>query len=116
VVDVTSQKEHHWTSYVDCDDGYAALAPVGKFQPNAFGLYDMHGNAAEWVTDCYHRTYDGAPADGSPWTTGGDCSFRVVRGGSYNNLSAGLRSAMRYVNVLYTKYNTIGFRVARSFR
>ena len=58
-------------------------APVGSFAPNQFGLYDMVGNVWEWTEDCYHDSYNGAPADGSAWT-GGDCSRRVVRGGSWD--------------------------------
>ena len=55
--------------------------PVGsEKKPNPFGLSDMYGNVAEWVEDCYHEGYRGAPADGSAWKTG-DCTHRVVRGG-----------------------------------
>jgi formylglycine-generating enzyme required for sulfatase activity len=68
-------------------------APVGSFPANAFGLSDMVGNAMEWTEDCYHDSYNGAPADGSAWTTGGDCSRRVVRGGSWNDFPDILRSA-----------------------
>ena len=55
---------------------------VGSFEPNAFGLHDMHGNVFEWVQDCYEENYDGAPVDGSAVTTG-DCTYRVQRGGSW---------------------------------
>ena len=58
--------------------------PVGSFKPNAFGLYDMAGNVWQWVEDCYHNNYDGAPQDGSAWLAG-DCKYRVVRGGSRIN-------------------------------
>ena len=57
-------------------------APVGSFNPNAFGLHDMHGNLWEWVQDCWNGSYQGAPADGSAWTSG-DCERRVLRGGSW---------------------------------
>ena len=114
VADLSGQEKNRWSQVVNCDDGYADLAPVGKFRPNAFGLHDMIGNAAEWVQDCWHRTYDGAPSDGAAWIIKGDCSSRVVRGGSYNYLSTGLRSAQRYANSALTRIGPIGFRVARS--
>ena len=71
--------------------------PVGSFAANAFGLFDMHGNVAEWVEDCWHDNYEGAPTDGSAWTT--ICDDRgavVVRGGSWRSYSPrNLRSASR---------------------
>jgi formylglycine-generating enzyme required for sulfatase activity len=57
-------------------------APVGSFAANAFGLYDMVGNVWAWTEDCWHDNYNGAPADGLAWASG-DCSRRVVRGGSW---------------------------------
>jgi len=65
--------------------------PVGSFQPNAFGLYDMHGNVDEWCQDVYHYPYDGAPTDGSAWVTGGDQRKRVMRGGNWD--AGALRAA-----------------------
>ena len=56
--------------------------PVGSYKPNGFGLYDMHGNVEEWVEDCWNGSYEGAPSDGSAWTSG-DCVLRVLRGGSW---------------------------------
>ena len=56
-------------------------APVGSFFANSFGLFDMHGNVWEWVEDCWHDSYVGAPLDESAWTTGGNCDLRVLRGG-----------------------------------
>ena len=56
--------------------------PVGEKLPNAFGLHDMHGNVWELTQDCWNENYNGAPTDGSAWTRG-DCSLRVVRGGSW---------------------------------
>ncbi len=69
-------------------------SPVGSFKANAFGLYDMVGNISEWVQDCYHDNFNGAPADGSAWTNG-DCDFRVLRGGSWDKNPRFLRAADR---------------------
>jgi formylglycine-generating enzyme required for sulfatase activity len=86
--------------------------PVDSFEPNPWGLYQVHGNVLEWTQDCYHDRYSGAPQDGSAWT-GGDCSDRVVRGGSWINNPAMLRSAGRYpVSPVVRIYN-LGFRVVR---
>jgi formylglycine-generating enzyme required for sulfatase activity len=68
--------------------------PVGQKQPNAFGLYDMHGNVWEWCQDLYHDSYNGAPIDGSAWESGGG-QKRVMRGGSWLFHADGLRSAAR---------------------
>src|SRR5262249_13775558 len=97
-----------------CEDGYAGVAPVGKFPPNGFGLHDTIGNVAEWVEDCGHSSYQDAPSDGSAWISQSHCQTRIVRGSSYIGLPAALRSAARFENSMLTKYNTIGFRVARS--
>ncbi len=73
--------------------------PVGRKQPNAFGLYDMHGNVSEWCEDVYHNSYGGEhgtpPSDGSAWLTGGEKPLRVVRGGAWSSNSGGCRSASR---------------------
>ena len=57
----------NWTT-APCDDGYAYTSPIGSFAANSFGLYDMQGNAWQWTADCYHDSYNAAPADGSAWT------------------------------------------------
>ena len=88
-------------------------SPVGSFRPNAFGLYDTAGNVWQWVQDCYHDDYSGAPADGSAWTSG-DCSFRVVRGGSWSSNPQDLRSANRGRDPTDSRDNDVGFRVGRT--
>jgi len=85
-------------------------AKVGTFQPNAWGLYDMHGNVSEWVEDTYHPNYEGAPVDGSVWL-GGDLSYHVVRGGSWGSYSNDFRSANR--GAMARTGSDVGFRVAR---
>jgi formylglycine-generating enzyme required for sulfatase activity len=72
-------------------------APVGSFEPNPFGLYDVHGNAWEWVQDCWHPNYEGAPVDGSAWLTedNGECDLRVLRGGGITASTAHMESAYR---------------------
>ncbi len=69
--------------------------PVGQFPPNAFGLYDMHGNVWEWCADTWHDNYDGAPRDGSVWTENGDDNRSLLRGGSWYSLPNVCRSACR---------------------
>ena len=88
--------------------------PVGSFPVNAFGVHDVHGNVSEWVEDCWHRSYAGAPADGRAWTVGGDCGRRVLRGGSWLNGPQFLRSANRFWNTAGFRDDFAGFRVART--
>ena len=89
-------------------------APVGSFAPNQFGLYDMHGNVWEWVEDCLHTNYEGAPKDGSAWIAQGDCNNRVIRGGSWIGYPVGLRSALRFWFSADDHGTDLGFRVART--
>jgi formylglycine-generating enzyme required for sulfatase activity len=88
-------------------------SPSGSFAPNAFGLYDMHGNAWQWVEDCYRGSYSGAPEDGSPVITG-ECGQRVIRGGSWFFYPRDLRAAQRSRNDPSLRVNRVGFRVART--
>jgi formylglycine-generating enzyme required for sulfatase activity len=91
-------------------------APVGRFAPNAWGLHDLHGNVWEWVEDCWHRSYANAPEEGQAWRdkNGGDCSIRVLRGGSWDNFQVVARSAGRYRLSPSYRGNFIGFRVVCS--
>ena len=92
---------------------YDRTAPVGSFGANAWGLHDMHGNVFEWVEDCWNDSYAGAPADGSAWLTG-DCSDRVLRGGSWYVMPSWLRAANRARGTTDVRSSFVGFRVART--
>jgi formylglycine-generating enzyme required for sulfatase activity len=98
----------------DCSDGFSQrTSPAGKFRANGFGLHDMLGNLWEWVEDCSHDQYGGAPADGSAWVTGGDCGRRMLRGGSWDSRPENLRAAFRVGDRGNARYNFLGFRIAR---
>ena len=86
--------------------------PVGQFPPNAFGLYDMHGNVWEWCADTWHDNYDGAPRDGSVWTKNGNDNRSPLRGGSWYGNPFVCRSAYRYNPGRRVNFsNDFGFRV-----
>jgi formylglycine-generating enzyme required for sulfatase activity len=88
--------------------------PVGGKLPNIFGLHDIHGNVWEWTQDCWNENFVGAPTDGSAWTSG-DCSQRVLRGGSWNSDTYFLRSAYRFkLTATDRGISSVGFRVARA--
>jgi formylglycine-generating enzyme required for sulfatase activity len=89
-----------------------AAQPVDQYAANPFGLYQVHGNVSEWVTDCWRNAYPGTATNGAAWTTG-DCSRRVVRGGSWFDAPQRLRSAAR--SGFYPEYRSkmIGLRIAR---
>ena len=98
----------------DCGDLAAEQpAKVGSFKPNPFGLYDMGGGIDQWVEDCWHRTYQGAPSDGSAWNSG-DCSSHVLRSGSWKNDSRYVRTTNRDGYDTNVRYPTHGFRMALS--
>jgi len=86
--------------------------PAAQKRPNAFGLYDMHGNVWEWTQDCWNANYSGAPGNGSAWESG-YCSRRVLRGGSWVNYPSYLHSASRSWNTPDDSYGN-GFRLART--
>ena len=96
-----------------CDDDAVHTSEVGKYKANAFGVHDTAGNVWEWVADCWNESYAGAPADGSAWTSG-DCSKRVLRGGSWLGGPRNLRSAVRYRDLTGNRSNDGGFRMART--
>jgi formylglycine-generating enzyme required for sulfatase activity len=101
--------------YGSANDG---PVPVGSFSPNAFGVYDTAGNISEWVEDCFHTPYTGAPTDGSAWTQvdeelGDTCTARHTRGGNFSERANSLRSANRTWQDIEEKSWVIGIRVAR---
>lgn len=87
------------------------MHPVGEKQPNAFGLFDMHGNVFEWTQDCWNENYVGAPVNGNAWMQG-VCSQRVFRGGSWVMNPWSLRSALRLKLTTADRFSSFGFRVA----
>ncbi|MES1202402.1 MAG: SUMF1/EgtB/PvdO family nonheme iron enzyme, partial [Pseudomonadota bacterium] len=97
----------------NCHDGYAFTAPVGRFKPNAFGLYDTTGNAWSWLADCYNESYAGAPTDGAA-NLGGDCKWHVLRGGAWGRPVTYLRAAKRGKDLLANRIYNNSFRVART--
>jgi len=84
----------------------------GQKRPNAWGLYDMHGNVSEWCEDLWHDTYDGAPTDGAAWTADGMQNYRVDRGSSWNYSARLARSAHRTKSNITKSDSNTGFRVA----
>ena len=96
------------------DENRQKTMPVGSFPANGFGLHDMHGNISEWVEDCWQTDYtDKAPTDGSAWLEG-NCTGRVLRGGSWDDSDAELRSAARTGEYKDNSSYTDGLRIARS--
>ena len=101
-------------SALPCGDGYENTAPAGSYRPNAFGLHDVLGNVWEWTRDCWNEGYAGAPGDAGPRETG-DCSARVLRGGSWYHGVRDLRAAYRLRNPFLSRSLIVGFRVARGY-
>lgn len=103
--------------YAHCDgcepeNELEQTVPVGRFQPNPFGLFDMHGNVFEWCQDRWHSNYTGLPQNGAPWMSGVS-SKRVIRGGSWLDHPQHLRSANRWGNLAKERHDFLGFRVVR---
>jgi formylglycine-generating enzyme required for sulfatase activity len=113
--DAAFRKRYPQLDYaLSCNDGHADTAPAGSFRANVFGLHDFHGNVSEWVQDCWHESYEGAPADGSAWLDG-ECGSRVQRGGSYFDGPLTQRSATRHGTWHDYRETDIGLRIARDF-
>jgi formylglycine-generating enzyme required for sulfatase activity len=93
--------------------GAVQPANVGALPANPFGLHDIGGGVAEWVEDCWHKDYRGAPADGSAWL-GTNCRERALRGGSWRNDPSYIRPASRDYYDATVRYPTHGFRLVRS--
>ncbi len=115
-----TQSPWYWTGDKNASNDYAwyqgnsekGTHLVGVKQPNAFGLFDMAGNAFEWVEDHWHLNYDKAPTDGSAWLDGDYSDLIILRGGSWDSDGFDLRSAYRSKNEPGRRYSEIGFRVA----
>ena len=107
--DVGALGQYAW--YLDNSEGHTH--PVGQKLPNAFGLYDVHGNVWEWTADCYKDSFEGAPKDGRAVQKDGHC-YRVDRGGSWINKPFNLRSTQRHRSGAGDRYFGMGFRLARS--
>jgi formylglycine-generating enzyme required for sulfatase activity len=101
----------NWTA-ATCRDGFITTSPAGAFRPNQWGLYDMLGNVRQWVEDCWHYNYSGAPSDGQAWIAGA-CAQRVVRGGGWATIPRGLTSTNRVRFDSSSRQSNLGFRLAR---
>jgi formylglycine-generating enzyme required for sulfatase activity len=89
-----------------------STAPVGSFPANPWGLFDMGGNAAQWTQDCFVENYQNAPNDGSAMKSG-DCKYRVIRGGNWDDSAKTIRVDAREGNLLDFRYMNVGFRLAK---
>jgi formylglycine-generating enzyme required for sulfatase activity len=108
-----SPSKRSWSlAFPHYSDGYWGPAPVRSFPADAFGLFDMEGNASEWVEDCWHDNYVRAPRDSAAWVNPG-CERRVIRGGSWGSDPDQVRSAFRIAAPPVTRSARVGFRVAR---
>jgi sulfatase modifying factor 1 len=113
VIDATAKARWPFFRTIGASDGYAFTCPAGRYKPNAFGLYDMHGNAAEWCADwCDEEYYAHAPGDDPAGPSTG--SYRLLRGGSWAPEAAHCRSASRVWNSQTYRSPSLGFRVARN--
>jgi formylglycine-generating enzyme required for sulfatase activity len=120
----TGKRSPHWWGYdmepnrahcqLGCKSRFDPKKPteVGSYGPNTFGVHDTAGNVAEWVEDCWHPNYEGAPGNGKVWV-GGDCVYRVARGGSFFSPEDSIRHTKRDKFKSDSKYDHIGIRLVR---
>ena len=113
VADTTRAPNGSGWNILHCSDGAFYPTTVGSYRPNTFGLYDMHGNVWEWVEDCYHGRYEGAPTDGSAWTSDCTSTLSVVRGGSWFSGLRYLRAAYRNARTRSYGVVNFGFRIVQ---
>ncbi|WP_408313233.1 formylglycine-generating enzyme family protein [Paraburkholderia aspalathi] len=101
----------------DCGDPWHKEGPevAGSFAPNPVGLYDMNGSVWEWVADCWHNSYQGAPADGHAWDSP-TCDMRVIRGGSWREGGGYMLSATRFKYSASVRQSQDGFRVVKDLK
>ena len=111
--ETAKRREAGLTTVAPCRDGYLVTAPAGRFEPNGYGLHDVLGNAWEWTRDCWNFGHGGASNDGLARERG-DCTRRILRGGSWSSFPRFLRSARRHKNAADIRVNDVGFRVARA--
>ena len=109
---VLTQQQAQFSAVSWADAG--RTVEVGTFAPNAFGIHDMHGNAWEWVEDCWHASYNGTPTDGSAWITSCVENDGVLRGGSWFHVPLNIRSAYRGRDRRSSRLYDYGFRLART--
>ncbi len=109
---INTDLANYWDT--DAEDIYIETKPVGSYYPNAFGLYDMHGNVYELCQDAWHDHYEGAPTNGSAWGNGGEEGLVVIRGGSFDYDEDRCYCAYRSETRPEYRYHGTGFRVACS--
>ena len=114
VADRSMANERSAQSVHSCHDGAVYTTDVGSYSENGYGLYDTMGNVWEWVEDCWHDDYRGAPNDGSAWSVGDNCDQRVIRGGSWYSAPEYARSSNRVSAGTEYRGDSVGFRVART--
>ena len=110
---ISRNQANYWHDDKSWPEDIGTVA-VGSYPANAFGLYDVHGNVWEWVEDCWHNDYTGAPTDGSAWVSDCHSDKRVLRGGGWDSTTWLLRSAVRGRNGARVCFVNHGFRIART--